>query len=239
MWWPGSVGSILLQAWVTHIAQGGATGPPAGAVGLLRGGSVPPSQCLTARPGVPGESIQGAVSKRGAPTCQGLGLHGHGDIIHTWSCCVSGPQTDPTADPTDQGCPSYPTQLPGAAGFWRLVGSRREDGGAGRRCWELLLRPVVSLLSHSSSDPQALLGLQCTEPAHFPSPALPFFPQHQLLCRGAGVGSQPTTGTVWLPQVRLEDPLVAPPAPPLTPRAVAECDKRSPMCHCSPSPQGT
>lgn len=208
-------------------------GPQPGLWGSWRGG-----QCHHPSVSLPAlgcqESRSRELSARGVhPPARGWGSTG----MRTSFTC--GPQTDPTADPTDQGCPSYPTELPGAAGFWRLVGSRREDGGAGRRCWELLLRPVVSLLSHSSSDPQALLGLQCTEPAHFPSPALPFFPQHQLLCRGAGVGSQPTTGTVWLPQVRLEDPLVAPPAPPLTPRAVAECDKRSPMCHCSPSPQGT
>lgn len=77
------------QARVTHIAQGGATGLPARAVGL------PGGQCHHACPSGPTAHPWGArraVSKRGAPTCQGLGLHGDGDHdSHVVLLCVRTP----------------------------------------------------------------------------------------------------------------------------------------------------
>lgn len=82
-----SVGSILLQAWVTHIAKEGATGSPARAVGLLAVSATTPVPVSHCPPLVFQE-----LSARGVhPPARGWSSVGMGTIIHTWSCCVSGP----------------------------------------------------------------------------------------------------------------------------------------------------
>lgn len=112
-------------------------------------------------PGVPGELMQELSARGMHPPARGWSSVGMGTTIHTWCCCVSGPQTDPTAPWGRSGPGMSLHSCQEQQGFGGVqAGEQQEhgdDGGAERRWWELLLCPVGSLLSPSSSwAPQAL-----------------------------------------------------------------------------------
>lgn len=97
MWWPG----LWMQRGVhpapsmgdPHCSGRGHRAPSQGCGAPGVSGTMPVPVGSLPTPGVPGE-----LSARGVhPPARGWGSMAMGTTIHTWSCCVSGPQTDPTA----------------------------------------------------------------------------------------------------------------------------------------------
>lgn len=186
-------------------------------------------------PGVPGE-----LSARGVhPPARGWGSMVMGTMIHTWSCCVSGPQTDPTALWGRSG-PRMSRPSHTAAGSSRVLEGSGwwAAGAAGLEMMEGLGGGdgAAALSRGVSAQPFFLLGttapgcsrVSALNQRSFPAPLFPSCPSRAPLPRSRRWVPASHRDSVAAPSQGRGTRGWAPPAPPLTHMAVAGRDRGAP-----------